>query len=182
MVIQGVGHVFHPPVALDRWPSDDQRSRLVFITETSRPTICARCSPRWGRCNPDKDHERKNDGELKSGSRILAHAELVYAETPDMAYDKLRNGHADALAQACPVLLEYSSQLPASRVLAERYGDRITSWVTELRWSQGPAADERRAHAMRRIAAEPGRMPDLRGLGPEAPSDESTRRFLLGED
>ena len=32
VVIQGVGHVFHPPVPLDRWPSDDQRSRLVFIT------------------------------------------------------------------------------------------------------------------------------------------------------
>jgi G3E family GTPase len=31
-VVQGVGHVFHPPVALDRWPSDDHGSRLVFIT------------------------------------------------------------------------------------------------------------------------------------------------------
>jgi G3E family GTPase len=32
VVVQGVGHVFHPPVALDRWPSDDQGSRIVFIT------------------------------------------------------------------------------------------------------------------------------------------------------
>jgi G3E family GTPase len=32
VVVQGVGHVFHPPVTLDRWPSDDQGSRLVFIT------------------------------------------------------------------------------------------------------------------------------------------------------
>jgi G3E family GTPase len=32
MVVQGVGHVFHPPVALDRWPSEDTGTRLVFIT------------------------------------------------------------------------------------------------------------------------------------------------------
>jgi G3E family GTPase len=31
-VIHGVQHVFHPPAWLDRWPSDDRRSRLVFIT------------------------------------------------------------------------------------------------------------------------------------------------------
>jgi G3E family GTPase len=31
VVVQGVGHVFHPPVALDRWPSDDTTSRIVFI-------------------------------------------------------------------------------------------------------------------------------------------------------
>jgi G3E family GTPase len=30
-VIHGVQHVFHPPAWLDRWPSDDRRSRLVFI-------------------------------------------------------------------------------------------------------------------------------------------------------
>jgi hypothetical protein len=27
-----VGHVFHPPLPLDRWPSEDTGSRLVFIT------------------------------------------------------------------------------------------------------------------------------------------------------
>ena len=32
VVVQGVGHVFHPPVDLDRWPSEDEGSRLVFIT------------------------------------------------------------------------------------------------------------------------------------------------------
>jgi G3E family GTPase len=30
-VIHGVQHVFHPPVWLQRWPSGDRRSRLVFI-------------------------------------------------------------------------------------------------------------------------------------------------------
>jgi G3E family GTPase len=32
VVIQGVQHIFHPPVHLDKWPSSDQDSRLVFIT------------------------------------------------------------------------------------------------------------------------------------------------------
>ncbi|MEY3379446.1 MAG: hypothetical protein RL468_44 [Pseudomonadota bacterium] len=32
VVVQGVGHVFHPPIKLDRWPSADTGSRLVFIT------------------------------------------------------------------------------------------------------------------------------------------------------
>ena len=30
-VIHGVQHVFHPPAWLDRWPSADRRTRLVFI-------------------------------------------------------------------------------------------------------------------------------------------------------
>ena len=30
-VIHGVQHVFHPPAFLDRWPSSDRRSRIVFI-------------------------------------------------------------------------------------------------------------------------------------------------------
>jgi G3E family GTPase len=32
VVIQGVHHVLHPPVALDRWPDPDTRTRLVLIT------------------------------------------------------------------------------------------------------------------------------------------------------
>jgi len=32
VVIHGVHHVFHPPVALSEWPDADRRSRIVFIT------------------------------------------------------------------------------------------------------------------------------------------------------
>ena len=32
VVVQGVQHIFHPPVTLDRWPGEDRRTRLVFIT------------------------------------------------------------------------------------------------------------------------------------------------------
>ena len=31
VVVQGAQHVFHPPVTLEAWPSDDRRSRIVFI-------------------------------------------------------------------------------------------------------------------------------------------------------
>jgi 2-polyprenyl-6-methoxyphenol hydroxylase-like FAD-dependent oxidoreductase len=71
-----------------------------------------------------------------------------------------------------------------AREHARYYGavHRITTWLTALRWSPGTAAEERCARVLPRLAAEPTRVPDLRGLGPEAPSDEETRRFLLGED
>ena len=32
LVIHGVQHIFHPPVILPEWPTDDRRSRIVFIT------------------------------------------------------------------------------------------------------------------------------------------------------
>ncbi len=31
-VLHGVQHVFHAPAWLERWPSQDRRSRIVFIT------------------------------------------------------------------------------------------------------------------------------------------------------
>ena len=32
VVVHGVQHLFHPTARLERWPDDDHRSRLVFIT------------------------------------------------------------------------------------------------------------------------------------------------------
>jgi G3E family GTPase len=32
VVVHGVQHVFHPPVELPRWPDQDRRTRIVFIT------------------------------------------------------------------------------------------------------------------------------------------------------
>ena len=37
MVLHGVQHVFHPPARLDRWPSADRRTRLVFIVRDIAP-------------------------------------------------------------------------------------------------------------------------------------------------
>ncbi|MCP3395002.1 GTP-binding protein [Bradyrhizobium sp. CCGB12] len=45
VVVHGVQHVFHPPITLAAWPSDDRRSRLVFIVrgiprEIIENTLC----------------------------------------------------------------------------------------------------------------------------------------------
>ncbi|MDX8516753.1 CobW family GTP-binding protein [Mesorhizobium dulcispinae] len=40
LVLHGVQHVFHPPARLDRWPTADRRTRLVFIVRNiERETI-----------------------------------------------------------------------------------------------------------------------------------------------
>ena len=40
IALHGVQHIFHPPVHLPAWPSEDRRSRLVFITRgVDRETI-----------------------------------------------------------------------------------------------------------------------------------------------
>jgi polar amino acid transport system substrate-binding protein len=55
-------------------------------------------------------------------TRILKQAKLVYGETIDPAFDLLRNGNADVFASVREELLRYSTQLPGSRVLEDRYG------------------------------------------------------------
>lgn len=37
LVVHAVQHVVHPPVRMDDWPSDDRRTRLVFITDGIDP-------------------------------------------------------------------------------------------------------------------------------------------------
>jgi 2-polyprenyl-6-methoxyphenol hydroxylase-like FAD-dependent oxidoreductase len=58
----------------------------------------------------------------------------------------------------------------------------ILSWMTELVWSGGPAADERRERVLAKMAADPRGFPDPVGQGPFGPSDEQARRLILGED
>jgi hypothetical protein len=39
-VVQGVQHLFHPPIELATWPSDDHATRIVFITRgIERPVV-----------------------------------------------------------------------------------------------------------------------------------------------
>jgi 2-polyprenyl-6-methoxyphenol hydroxylase-like FAD-dependent oxidoreductase len=58
----------------------------------------------------------------------------------------------------------------------------ILRWMRELYFERGPEADARRARALPRLAREPERAPDLRGAGPDAPSDEVARRRFFGEE
>jgi 2-polyprenyl-6-methoxyphenol hydroxylase-like FAD-dependent oxidoreductase len=66
----------------------------------------------------------------------------------------------------------------------EYYGalHRILSWSTELFWTPGPAADERRSRVFPRMMSDPRGFPDAVGLGPFGPSDEGARRLMLGLD
>ena len=71
----------------------------------------------------------RNHASTMALSGLLKQAELVYAETPDPTFDLLRTGRADAFASTRPTLLDYSTQLPGSRVLEDRYGANINRMV-----------------------------------------------------
>jgi polar amino acid transport system substrate-binding protein len=60
-------------------------------------------------------------------SRILKNAALVEAETPDLAFELLRAGQAGVMASTRIALLEYSEELPGSRVLDGRYGVNLVA-------------------------------------------------------
>jgi polar amino acid transport system substrate-binding protein len=62
-------------------------------------------------------------------SRMLKHAQLLYASTPDPTFELLRSGQADAFASIRGVLLDCSAKLPGSRVLDEHYGANLLGMV-----------------------------------------------------
>jgi polar amino acid transport system substrate-binding protein len=53
--------------------------------------------------------------------RIIKQAQPVYADTYDPTFELLRSGNADAFASIREMLLQYSGQLPGSRVLEDSY-------------------------------------------------------------
>jgi len=55
-------------------------------------------------------------------------------------------------------------------------------WLRSLFLETGTVADAHRAQALPLIAEDPSRMPDLFGLGPDAPIGESVRRRFFGEE
>ena len=58
---------------------------------------------------------------------------------------------------------------------------RILGWMTDLFMELGTDAEQRRSQALPRFVDEPDRVPDLIGLGPDAPNDESAKRRFFGE-
>ena len=52
----------------------------------------------------------------------VKHAEIIGADLPDVAFDLLRTGKADAFALPREQLLHYAAKMPGSRVLEEAYG------------------------------------------------------------
>ena len=67
----------------------------------------------------------RNHASTNELCRQLNKAKLVYVESPKQNVDLLRSGQADAIASARPTLLEYSSQLSGSRVLADCFGANV---------------------------------------------------------
>lgn len=48
VAVHGVQHVFHPPAILEKWPSDDRRSRLVFIAKDVPQQVIKTMLESWG--------------------------------------------------------------------------------------------------------------------------------------
>jgi len=69
----------------------------------------------------------RNHASTLALNRVLKYAETVGAETPDAAFDLLRTGHADAWASPRFSVSEYSTRLPGSRALQERYGANLVA-------------------------------------------------------
>jgi polar amino acid transport system substrate-binding protein len=61
--------------------------------------------------------------------RILEHAEMIAAETPDAAFDMLRSARVDAWASVRPALLDYSARLSGSRVIEGHFGANLPAVV-----------------------------------------------------
>ena len=57
VVVNGVQHIIHPPAHLDHWPSDDQRSRVIFVVRGLDPQLLQRSLAAFNRltrarCDP----------------------------------------------------------------------------------------------------------------------------------
>jgi 2-polyprenyl-6-methoxyphenol hydroxylase-like FAD-dependent oxidoreductase len=84
-------------------------------------------------------------------------------------------------------LLNASDFRAAAQAYADDHDDfygrmrRLESMETTLLFERGEEADRRRQHAFALFAADPARVPDTTGLGPEAPSDDMARARYFGE-
>lgn len=57
----------------------------------------------------------------------------------------------------------------------------VTQYFTELLWTPGKTADERRQRVLPTLLTDPRALPYVFGLGPESPMDEASRRAFFGE-
>ncbi|MBX9772960.1 MAG: transporter substrate-binding domain-containing protein [Xanthobacteraceae bacterium] len=71
----------------------------------------------------------RNHASTLSLGRIAKLAELVIADTPDAAFALLRSAKVDAWASVRPALMEYATELPGSRVIADSYGANFPALV-----------------------------------------------------
>ena len=79
VVVHGVQHIFHPTARLERWPDDDHRTRLVFITrDLPQRTVRELFEAFLGVAAPDRpDRDRADRQSARSVWRPLAIAGLA---------------------------------------------------------------------------------------------------------
>src|SRR3546814_5543499 len=68
VAVHGVQHLFHPPVILDAWPSDDRRSRIIFITRNVGADALKAMLDAWAK--PGVSRSEEHTSELQSLMRI----------------------------------------------------------------------------------------------------------------
>ncbi|HTO09875.1 MAG TPA: FAD-dependent monooxygenase [Myxococcota bacterium] len=67
----------------------------------------------------------------------------------------------------------------------DRYYDRLHTledWMTRIFFEPGPEAEALRGRVFAKAAADPGRVVDIVGRGPDQPVDEAARRYFFAED
>jgi polar amino acid transport system substrate-binding protein len=96
------------------------------LVEADYTLLAPANSPYHGIAEADRSEVRiavvRNHASTMTLGRIIKRATFVYADMPDPAFEILRSGNADLLASLREVLLQYSSQLPGSRLFEGRYG------------------------------------------------------------
>jgi G3E family GTPase len=76
VAVHGVQHLVHAPTHLSRWPSDDHRSRLVFIVEGIEPELIRRSFSVFNRLGAAKansypDENQRSVSPQPAGERAL---------------------------------------------------------------------------------------------------------------
>lgn len=105
--------------------------------------------------------------------RLAKHATPVYAESYESAVALVRNGNADAFASIREMLLEYSPQLPGSRVLEDSYQANLAGVAVpkgnpgRLAFVSETLEEMKRSGALQQIIREAG----LRGIEVVPPND-----------
>ena len=128
VVVHGVQHVFHPTARLERWPDDDHRTRLVFITRdlperTVRELFEAFLGAAARRPAGPRRADRQSAGPVRRGGSLAALApalDSTHADPCPPAMPRAAANRENAMQQPMerPWLRHYPPGVPAEIDLA----------------------------------------------------------------
>jgi dihydroorotase len=127
VVLHGVQHLFHPPVLLPQWPSEDRRTRMVFITrDVPQEAIEATLTAFESAVEEPAKPLSSGGGPAAGGSRreLLAGAAAAAATTAFVAPARAIMGPHDKfdLVIKGGDVLDPSQSLRGKRDIGIRYG------------------------------------------------------------